>query len=160
MGAPDARLLILGEAPGFHEDRRGEPFVGRAGQMLDRMVENVLGLKRSQVYIANVVKCRPPDNRDPRPAEITACRPFLDGQISAIAPDFILVLGRVAAQTIFETSRGIRRLRGEWRTLKVGEREIPTMCTYHPAYLLRQPNEKRATFEDLKALRARMQGQA
>ena len=156
VGDPRARLVVVGEAPGAQEDRQGEPFVGKAGQMLDRMVENVLGLQRSQIYIANVVKCRPPDNRNPEPEEVAACQPFLRAQLGAIEPDLVLVLGRVAAQTLFETGRGITSLRGQWKLLDLGGRKVPAMCTFHPAYLLRRPEEKRKTFEDLKALRARM----
>lgn len=158
VGSPRARVVVVGEAPGAQEDRQGEPFVGKAGQMLDRMVANVLGLERSEIYIANVVKCRPPENRNPEPEEIAACQPFLRAQLEAVEPELILVLGRVAAQTLFQTSRGITRLRGEWRLLDLGGRKVPAMCTFHPAYLLRRPEEKRKTFQDLKAMRARLDG--
>ncbi len=153
VGSPDADLVVIGEAPGFHEDRTGEPFVGRAGEMLDKMLKNVLQVDRqSTAYILNVVKCRPPDNRDPEPDEVSSCRPFLERQLDALQPKVMLVLGRVALQTLFDEPRAsIRRARGQWRAY----RGVPVMPTYHPAYLLRQPQEKRATFDDLKAVRAR-----
>ncbi len=151
VGDAEADLMIIGEGPGQEEDLSGEPFVGPAGQMLDRMLENVLSLGRSQVYIANVVKCRPPGNRNPLPDEVAACRPFLDRQIRAVRPKVLLVLGSVAWKTLFPTETGIKSARGQWREWE----GIPTMPTFHPAYLLRSPEEKRWTFEDLKALRAR-----
>ncbi len=151
VGSPEADLVVVGEAPGYHEDQQGEPFVGPAGQMLDRMLENVLGLPRDQVYILNVVKCRPPKNRNPLPDEVDACRPFLEAQLDAIRPKVMLVLGSVAFRTLFDTDRGIKANRGRWRDY----RDIPTLPTFHPAYLLRQPQDKRLTFEDLKALRRR-----
>lgn len=153
VGDPAAALVIVGEAPGYQEDLDGEPFVGPAGQMLDRMLENVIGLPRSGVYILNVVKCRPPKNRNPEPDEIEACRPFLEAQLRALAPKVLLVLGSVAIKALLRTDAGITRLRGQWQT--VGG--VPTMPTFHPAYLLRQPDDKRLTFADLKALRARME---
>lgn len=151
VGSPEADLVVVGEAPGFHEDQQGEPFVGPAGQMLDRMLDNVLELSRSQVYILNVVKCRPPKNRNPLPDEVSACHPFLMGQIEAIRPRVLLVLGSVAFRAVFDTPQGITRGRGRWRDLA----GIPAMATFHPAYLLRNPNDKRLTFEDLKAVRRR-----
>lgn len=151
VGDPKADLMIVGEAPGFHEDRLGEPFVGEAGKMLDRMLERVLFLERSQVYIANIVKCRPPDNRNPTAEEIATCLPFLHAQIRAVAPKVMLALGNVAFKTLFDTRAGITKSRGQWRTFE----GIPVMPTFHPAYLLRQPKDKRLTFEDLKAVRAR-----
>lgn len=153
VGTPTARLVVIGEAPGAQEDRRGEPFVGPAGQMLDKMLERVLGLSRSEVYIANVIKCRPPGNRNPSPDEIARCKPFLDAQLRTIQPDLALVLGSVAFRTVFGTSQGIKRNRGQWRDLAVGDRTIRAMPTFHPAYLLRQPAEKRLTFQDLQALK-------
>lgn len=155
-GSPTAEVVIVGEAPGREEDLQGEPFVGAAGQMLDRMIENVLGRKRSDVYILNVVKCRPPENRDPEPAEITACRGFLDSQVLAIRPKVILALGRFAAQVLLDTPRGIKALRGRWGAY----RGIPVMPTFHPAYLLRTPEDKRLTLEDLIALKQRLDAQA
>jgi len=151
VGDPEAHLVVIGEAPGYNEDVQGEPFVGEAGQMLDRMLENVLGLPRSQVYIANVVKCRPPSNRNPLPPEIDACLPFLRRQIAAIRPKVLLVLGTVAYKALFGTERGIKSVRGVWHELD----GVPALPTFHPAYLLRQPDDKRIVFEDLKALRAR-----
>ena len=151
VGDPDADLVVVGEGPGRHEDLQGEPFVGDAGQMLDRMLSNVLGLERSQVYILNIVKCRPPRNRNPEPDEVDACRPFLESQLQAIAPKLLLVLGSVAFKSLFNTDQGIMRNRGRWRDYQ----GIPTMPTFHPAYLLRQPGDKRLTFEDLKAVKRR-----
>ncbi|MBW1877410.1 MAG: uracil-DNA glycosylase [Deltaproteobacteria bacterium] len=150
-GSPEADLVVVGEAPGYHEDRQGEPFVGQAGQMLDKMLENVLGLPRAEVYICNIVKCRPPQNRNPLPDEVDACLPFLQRQIAALEPKVLLVLGTVAFKTLFATSQGIMRSRGIWREYS----GIPAMPTLHPAYLLRQPQDKRKAFEDLQAVRAR-----
>jgi len=151
VGDPDADLVVVGEAPGFREDQRGEPFVGPAGEMLDRMLVHVLGLDRSQVYIANIVKCRPPDNRTPQPAEIATCRPFLERQLRAIQPRLLLVLGSVALRSLLDPDGRITRMRGRWLAWE----GIPAMPTFHPAYLLRQPGQKRLTFEDLKQVRAR-----
>ena len=151
MGAPDADLLILGEGPGEREDEQGLPFVGPAGEMLDKMLQHVLGLSRAQVYIVNIVKCRPPQNRDPRPDEVSACRPVYEAQIGAIRPKLILTLGSPATKTLLATTQGITRLRGSWQRW----RDIPVMPTFHPAYLLRTPGDKRLTFNDLKVLRAR-----
>lgn len=150
VGDPEADLVVVGEAPGYHEDQQGEPFVGPAGQMLDKMLENVLRLRRDQVYILNVVKCRPPKNRDPEPDELEACRPFLDAQLAAIAPKVLLVLGAVAYRALFRGS-GIKRARGRWHE----HERIPAMPTFHPAYLLRQPDDKKLTFADLKAVAQR-----
>ncbi len=152
VGDPRAALVIVGEAPGFHEDRQGEPFVGPAGQMLDRMLVNVLGLQREQVYIMNVLKCRPPDNRDPEAPEVQACRPFFDAQLNVIRPRAILALGRFATQSLLDTPRGIMGLRGHWGSY----RKIPVMPTFHPAYLLRKPEDKRLTLQDLLALKERL----
>jgi DNA polymerase len=151
VGSPEADLVVVGEAPGYQEDQVGEPFVGPAGQMLDRMLRNVLQLERAQVHIVNVVKCRPPDNRKPLPQEVGACLPFLHRQILAIQPRVLLVLGNVALHNLFDTTEGITRTRGVWREW----RGIPTMPTFHPAYLLRNAADKRKTFEDLKQLRER-----
>lgn len=151
-GSLDAPLVVVGEAPGFHEDQQGVPFVGVAGEMLDRMIENVLGLTRAQVFIMNVIKCRPPENRDPRPEEILACRPFFDAQLNIIRPRAILALGRYAAQSLLDTPIGIKALRGRWGVY----RGIPVMPTFHPAYLLRQPDDKKHTLQDLLALKRRL----
>jgi DNA polymerase len=145
--------MVIGEAPGFYEDQQGEPFVGPAGQMLDRMMENVLGLRREQVYITNVVKCRPPENRNPEPNEIARCRPFLLNQIRVIQPRFLLVLGSVACRAVFGPGRGVTRLRGQWQTVEIPGGSIQAMPTFHPAYLLRKPQDKRLSFADLKQLR-------
>lgn len=153
VGSPTARLVVVGEAPGAREDELGEPFVGPAGEMLDRMLENVLGLTRREVYILNVVKCRPPENRDPEPVEVAACRPFLDAQIDAISPRLILAVGRIAAQTLLGTSQGISGLRGRWHQFRG---RIPLMPTFHPAYLLRTPSEKRKTLEDLLLVKQKL----
>lgn len=152
VGSPDADLVVVGEAPGYHEDQKGEPFVGPAGEMLDKMLANVIGLERHQSYILNVVKCRPPKNRNPLPAEVDACRPFLERQIDAIQPKLILLLGSVALRSVFGAEvGGITRARGTW----LEYRGIPVMPTFHPAYLLRKPEDKRYTFADLKAVKAR-----
>jgi DNA polymerase len=157
VGSPDADLVVVGEGPGAQEDAQGEPFVGQAGQMLDKMLENVLGLTRQQAYILNVVKCRPPRNRNPHPDEIAACRPFLEGQLAALRPKVILVLGAVAYKTLMNTEQGITRARGRWHIWRDPRTDeaIPVMPTFHPAYLLRRPEDKGKTFADLKATRAR-----
>jgi len=151
VGDAEADLVVIGEAPGFNEDRRGEPFVGPAGEMLDRMLENVLGLARSEVYIANIVKCRPQENRNPLPDEVEACLPFLRRQIRALRPRLMLVLGSVALRSLFGPREGITRARGIWKEYD----GIPVMPTFHPAYLLRRPEDKRKVFDDLLALKAR-----
>nr|WP_296751116.1 uracil-DNA glycosylase [Thioalkalivibrio sp.] len=149
VGDPHADWLFIGEAPGAEEDRRGEPFVGRAGQLLDNMLAT-LGLARGEnVYIANILKCRPPGNRDPKPEEAAACRPFLDRQIALIAPRVLVALGRVAAQALLDTTVPLGQLRGEDRAYG----GIPLVVTYHPAYLLRSPADKAKAWADL--LRAR-----
>ncbi|MGH8468624.1 MAG: uracil-DNA glycosylase [Gammaproteobacteria bacterium] len=146
VGDPHAEWLIIGEAPGAEEDRQGEPFVGRAGQLLTAMLLAV-GLKREQVFIANILKCRPPSNRDPRPEEINCCAPFLERQIALVAPRIILAVGRIAGQNLLNTSASIGKLRGQ--AFAYGERRIPLVVTYHPAYLLRSPREKRKVWQDL-----------
>ncbi|MGH8293382.1 MAG: uracil-DNA glycosylase [Gammaproteobacteria bacterium] len=145
VGNRQAEWLVIGEAPGADEDRQGEPFVGRAGQLLNSMLA-AIGLKREAVYIANVVKCRPPGNRNPAPDEAAACRPFLDRQIALIRPKLILAVGRVAAQNLLQTSAPIGGLRGCVHELH----GIPVVVTYHPAYLLRSPGEKRKAWADLQ----------
>jgi len=144
-------LLVIGEAPGQAEDRRGEPFVGRAGQLLDRMLA-AIGLDRGGVFITNVLKCRPPDNRDPHADEVQACAPYLRRQIELIGPKAILAVGRVSAQQLLETGQPIARLRGQWHCY--GPQDTPLRVTYHPAYLLRSPREKARAWADLKAVRA------
>ena len=146
-GNRQASWLIIGEAPGEQEDLQGEPFVGRAGVLLNNMLKAV-GLDRTAVYIANVVKCRPPGNRDPLPAETTACSPSLQRQITLVQPDLILLTGRIAAQNLLKTDIAVGRLRGKVHFL--ADSNIPMIVTYHPAYLLRRPSEKRKTWDDLK----------
>jgi DNA polymerase len=144
-GDKNADLLIIGEAPGRDEDLQGEPFVGRAGQLLNAMLA-AIGLDREQVYIANILKCRPPDNRDPRPEEAAACNPWLQQQIELIRPSVILALGRVAAHNLLNTEQSLGALRGKQHSYA----GIPLLVSYHPAYLLRKPVEKRKSWQDLK----------
>jgi len=146
VGSRNADWLIIGEAPGAEEDRRGEPFVGRAGKLLDAMLA-ALGFARDQVYIANVVKCRPPENRDPRPEEAASCAPYLDRQIDLLAPRIILAVGRVAAQRLLQADTPVGRLRG--RIHRYGPSGIPLVVTWHPAYLLRRPEAKADAWRDL-----------
>ncbi|TDY01627.1 uracil-DNA glycosylase [Thiohalophilus thiocyanatoxydans] len=146
VGDEQARWLIIGEAPGVDEDRQGEPFVGRAGMLLNAMLQAV-GLAREQVYIANILKCRPPNNRDPRPEEAAACFPYLRRQIELIQPDLIIALGRVAAQRLLDCTTSLARLRGTVHRLEATG--TPVVVTYHPAYLLRTPADKRKAWEDL-----------
>ncbi len=146
-GNPKAKLVFIGEGPGFEEDRKGQPFVGAAGQLLNRIIE-AIKLSRDQVYICNIIKCRPPGNRNPEPDEIKTCFPFLERQIAAIQPDFIIALGTFAAQTLLGTVTPISRLRGSFHEYK-GIKVVPT---YHPAYLLRNPDKKRDVWEDMKML--------
>jgi len=148
-GDPNADLLFIGEGPGAEEDKRGLPFVGRAGDLLTQMIEKGIGIPRSSVYICNIVKCRPPRNRTPLPPEVAACRPFLDGQIQAVAPRVIVALGKPAASLLLDREIAITRVRGTWHEY----RGIPLMPTLHPAYVLRQytPENRRAVWEDLKA---------
>ncbi|HVE81989.1 MAG TPA: uracil-DNA glycosylase [Myxococcales bacterium] len=145
VGNPRAELVFVGEGPGADEDAQGIPFVGKAGQLLTKMIE-AMGFTRDEVYICNVVKCRPPGNRNPEPDEIEACEPFLKAQLDSIRPKAIVTLGKFAAQTLLRDSTPITRLRGLWRTYQ----GIPLMPTFHPAYLLRSPNEKKLAWADLK----------
>ena len=142
--------MIVGEAPGADEDRQGEPFVGRAGQLLNEML-NAIGLQREQVYIANILKCRPPNNRDPKPEEAASCSPYLQRQIELIQPKVILALGRIAAQRLLQSNTSLARLRGQLHHLETTQ--CPLIVTYHPAYLLRSPAEKRKAWEDLQFAR-------
>ena len=153
VGNPDADLMFVGEGPGADEDIQGEPFVGRAGQKLNEMIK-AIGFERSEVYIANVVKCRPPGNRDPQPDEVATCSPFLFQQIEAIKPKVLVTLGAPATRLLCNTSIGITRLRGNWQEF----RGIPVMPTFHPAYLLRAytVENRKKVWEDLKAARARV----
>jgi DNA polymerase len=145
VGSPKAELVFVGEGPGEEEDRQGIPFVGAAGQLLTKMIE-AMGFSRSEVYICNVVKCRPPGNRNPEPDEIAACEPFLKAQLQSLKPRVIVTLGKFAAQTLLRESTAITRLRGKWREYCT----IPLMPTFHPAYLLRQPDEKKLVWDDLQ----------
>ncbi|MCY3804245.1 MAG: uracil-DNA glycosylase [Gammaproteobacteria bacterium] len=152
-GNPRADWLVVGEAPGFEEDRQGEPFVGRAGQLLTKMLR-AINLAREEVFIANILKCRPPDNRDPQPQEIGHCLSYLRQQIELIQPKIILAMGRIAAQTLLDTHTSIGRLRGSEHYY--ADTRIPVVVTYHPAYLLRSPQQKRKAWEDLQlAVRVR-----
>lgn len=146
-GNPSARLMFVGEAPGVDEDRQGIPFVGKAGQLLSRIIQ-AIDLTREQVYICNVIKCRPPGNRNPEPDEIQSCSPFLNRQIASIQPEFICALGSFAAQTLLNTTQPISRLRGQFYDYN-GIRLLPT---FHPSYLLRSPDKKREVWEDMKLL--------
>jgi DNA polymerase len=146
VGNRQARWLVIGEGPGADEDRQGEPFVGRAGKLLNNMLL-AIGLKREEVYIANIVKCRPPNNREPTPEEAEACAPYLVRQIELIRPRIILAVGRIAAQNLLKSDRSVGSLRG--RRFEYGPAGIPVVVTYHPAYLLRSPQEKRRAWQDL-----------
>ena len=149
VGDPNARLMVIGEAPGADEDRAGEPFVGRAGQLLNAMLA-AIGLAREQVYIANIVKCRPPGNRDPHADEAAACQPYLHRQIALLAPEVILAVGRISAHNLLGTEEAVGRLRG--RTHRFDPGDIPLIVTYHPAYLLRRPQDKAKAWQDLQAV--------
>lgn len=148
VGNPDARLLFIGEAPGYDEDRQGEPFVGKAGQLLTKIIEAGMKMKREDVYIANCLKCRPPENRNPLPDEVATCNPILMRQIEIIRPRVICALGKFAAQTLLSTETPISRLRGrfhDWNGIQV-------MPTFHPAYLLRNPGDKKLVWEDVQKI--------
>ena len=145
VGNPDAPLVFVGEAPGADEDRTGEPFVGAAGQLLTKMIE-AMGLAREDVYICNILKCRPPGNRNPEPDEIEQCEPFLKKQLAAIRPRMIVTLGKFAAQCLLRSDAPISKLRGAWKAYE----GIPLMPTYHPAFLLRTPSAKREVWADLQ----------
>ncbi|MDX9972234.1 MAG: uracil-DNA glycosylase [FCB group bacterium] len=147
-GNPRARLVFVGEAPGESEDRQGKPFVGRAGQLLTDIIVKGFGLTREEVYICNVVKCRPPENRNPAPDEVAQCEPYLIRQLELIRPEMIVALGGVAAQCLLKTTESVGRLRGFWHQYQ----GIPLRVTYHPAYLLRNPVDKKKTWEDVKAV--------
>jgi DNA polymerase len=152
VGNPEARLMFIGEAPGYNEDKQGEPFVGKAGALLDKMI-GAMTLSRGEVYIANVIKCRPPNNRDPSPAEVATCSPFLEKQVAAIQPDVIVALGKFASNMLTGNDGSLGRIRGRWHEY----RGVPVMPTYHPAYLLRSPNQKGKTWDDLKKVMARLE---
>ena len=150
-GNPGAELVFVGEGPGADEDLQGEPFVGKAGQLLTRMIE-AMGYRREQVYIANVVKCRPPGNRNPEPDEIAACEPYLRRQLAAVGPEVIVALGKFAAQTLLRSETPISKLRGAWSSYQ----GVKLMPTFHPAYLLRSPEEKKKAWADLQLAMAEL----
>jgi uracil-DNA glycosylase len=150
-GNPNAELVFVGEAPGFDEDQQGLPFVGRAGQLLTKIIESI-DLKREDVYICNVLKCRPPENRNPEADEVASCNPFLKKQLAAIQPKVVCCLGTFAAQTVMQTTASISKLRGRFHDIQ-GCRVI---ATFHPAYLLRSPDKKREVWEDMKQIRAEL----
>jgi DNA polymerase len=152
-GNPNADLMLVGEGPGAEEDRQGLPFVGAAGELLTRIIQ-AIDLRREDVYIANVVKCRPPGNRDPQPDEVAACRGYLERQISLVKPKVLVALGKVAAQTLLGTESPIGQMRGRWYQVQ----GTPLMVTYHPAALLRNPALKRPTWEDMQQVRDRLRG--
>ena len=153
VGNREADLMIVGEAPGADEDRQGEPFVGRAGQLLNLMLQSI-GLAREQVYIANILKCRPPGNRDPRPGEALRCEPYLMRQIALVRPRVLLSVGRISAQKLLATDAPIGRLRGRW--FELGPDAVPLTVTYHPAYLLRSPDQKSKAWRDLVQIARRL----
>ena len=155
VGNRSADWLVIGEAPGKDEDLQGEPFVGRAGQLLNAMLQ-AIGLKREQVYIANILKCRPPNNRDPRPEEVLCCEPYLLRQIALVQPRIILAVGRISAQNLLQTDTPIGKLRGAVHRFR--DTGIPLVATYHPAYLLRSPVEKRKAWHDLQLAVRTLQG--
>ncbi len=144
VGSPSADWMLIGEAPGAEEDRRGEPFVGRAGKLLDEMLR-AIGQRRDDVFIANILKCRPPGNRDPKPAEARSCRAYLERQVALVEPRIVLALGRIAAQNLLGSDAPVGRLRGRQHALG----DVPLVVTYHPAYLLRSPSQKRKVWDDL-----------
>jgi uracil-DNA glycosylase family 4 len=154
VGNPNAKLMFIGEGPGRDEDLQGEPFVGRAGQLLTDIITKGMGLRREDVYIANVVKCRPPDNRNPEPDEVASCEPFLKRQIDLVRPEIIVALGKFAVQTLLQSKVPITRLRGNWHTYH----GIKLMPTFHPAYLLRNPGDKKLVWEDIKKVIQEMRG--
>ncbi len=156
-GDPDGRVMFVGEAPGADEDRIGKPFMGRAGQLLDRMLAAV-GLDRSKVYIANIVPWRPPGNRTPTPQEVAICKPFIERQIELANPEILVCLGAASTQTLLGTRDGILRARGRWFAYPTSEGEVRALATLHPAYLLRQPGQKRLAWRDFLSLRRALEG--
>jgi len=153
IGNVSAKLMIIGEAPGFYEDQQGEPFVGRAGQLLNVMLKSI-DLERNQVYIANILKCRPPNNRDPAPDEVRSCTTFLDKQIALIQPSLLMAVGRIAAHYLLQTKASLESLRHKMH--QYGTQNTPLIVTYHPAYLLRNPKDKKKAFEDLRMVRKKL----
>jgi uracil-DNA glycosylase len=155
VGNPHAKLMFVGEGPGHEEDLQGEPFVGRAGQLLTDIITKGMGLKREDVYICNVVKCRPPQNRNPEPDEVAACEPFLKKQIDIVQPQIIVALGKFAVQTLLNSKAPIGKLRGTWASYH----GIKVMPTFHPAYLLRNPADKKLVWDDIKLVIKEMRGE-
>lgn len=155
-GVAEGRVMFIGEAPGRDEDRMGKPFVGRAGQLLDKMMASIALDRKTNAYITNVINWRPPNNRDPSPEEAAMCLPFLRRHIELAQPGLIILLGAVAARHVLGLSEGIMRLRGHWQEYRVGDRMVPLMPTLHPAYLLRQPAHKKLAWRDLQAIRDKM----
>jgi len=155
QGSVRPEILFIGEGPGADEDRQGLAFVGRAGQLLTKMIE-AMGFRRDEVFIANVVKCRPPGNRDPQPDEMAACLPYLARQIAVLQPKVIVVMGAIAAKGLLDTTSGITKMRGNWKTFE----GIDVMPTFHPSYLLREPSKKRETWADLQSVLERLGRQA
>lgn len=153
VGDPKARIFFVGEGPGEEEDNQGEPFVGRAGQLLTKIITDGMGLKREEVYIANIVKCRPPENRNPKPAEAIECLPFLKAQIAAVDPEVIICLGKVAVLYLLQRAEPIGQLRGKWTSYN----EIPVMPTFHPSYLLRNPSAKAEVWIDIQEVLRKLQ---
>ncbi len=154
-GNPQAQIMLVGEGPGEQEDLQGKPFVGRAGQLLDRMLASI-GLDRSTVYIANMVPWRPPGNRDPSPEELALCTPFLHRQVELVGPKLLVTLGNVPTRSLFATTQGITRMRGTWRELEVGSHRVKSLATFHPAFLLRTPSAKSLAWRDLLSLKLAM----
>lgn len=154
-GNPEAKIMLIGEAPGAEEDRQGKPFVGRSGQLLDRMLA-AIGLDRTQVYIVNTVPWRPPGNRTPTPEEMELCLPFLNRHVELVAPQLVMTLGGPAMQTVFKTTNGIIKMRGKWQDVSIGTHTVPALPTLHPAYLLRNPPAKQQAWRDLLSFRARL----
>jgi len=154
-GNPNASVMLVGEAPGAEEDRQGLPFVGASGQLLDKMLA-AIGLDRTSVYIANILPWRPPGNRKPTTQETLTCLPFIARHIELVAPKFLVLLGGTSASTLLDTTEGITRLRGKWQTYEAGTQRIDALPLYHPAYLLRQPAQKRDAWRDLQDLKKRL----
>lgn len=154
-GNPEAQIMLVGEGPGEQEDKQGKPFVGRAGQLLDRML-GAIGLDRTKVYIANMVPWRPPGNRNPTPDELAQCAPFLHRQVELVNPRLLVTLGNVPTQALFATSQGITRMRGQWKTLEINSWNGPALPTLHPAFLLRTPGAKAQAWKDMLSLKAAM----
>jgi uracil-DNA glycosylase family 4 len=157
-GNPEADIMLVGEAPGAEEDRLGKPFVGKAGQLLDRMLASI-GLDRGKVYITNMVPWRPPGNREPSPQEILSCQPFLFRQIELVAPRILLTVGGVSTKALLSTNQGILRMRGQWRELSVNGHSMQVMPILHPAYLLRQPAAKQQAWRDMLSLKRALQNE-